>query len=241
MRTKKPVVYVASPYTKGDPAINTHFQCRIFDELLTDGKVLPVVPLISHFQHLMFPRDYHDWINYDLDMIPLYAACLRLKAEHPALKYLQAESSGADGEEREFKKQGKPVFYDKASLYDWADKWQSAKAATDMRIANAIANMESICLEAHRITNSDRQKIYGHPMADFSRGAKLWAAILGIPEVTPEQYAMCMIAVKLARLCNTPNHRDSCVDIAGYANTLDMIRQRREECANQKTPAPSSS
>ena len=35
----KPVVYIASPYTKGDVAMNTHFQCKVFDRLLSDGKV----------------------------------------------------------------------------------------------------------------------------------------------------------------------------------------------------------
>ena len=41
-----------------------------------------------------------------------------------------------------------------------------------------------------------------------------------------------MIAVKLSRLCHTPNHRDSIVDIAGYSNCYAMTlaeRKRREE------------
>lgn len=37
-RDRKPIVYIASPYTGGDVAINTHFQCRVFDQLLEDGK-----------------------------------------------------------------------------------------------------------------------------------------------------------------------------------------------------------
>lgn len=79
--TEKPTVYIASPYTGGDVAINTHYQCRIFDKLLDDGKVLPVAPLWSHFQHTAFPRKYQDWIDYDQAMLPLYDACLRLNAE----------------------------------------------------------------------------------------------------------------------------------------------------------------
>ncbi|MEE9398392.1 MAG: hypothetical protein V3V31_15425 [Methylococcales bacterium] len=57
---KKPTVYIASPYSKGDPAANAHFQCKIFDELLSSGLVLPVAPLWSHFQHMMFPRLYKE-------------------------------------------------------------------------------------------------------------------------------------------------------------------------------------
>ena len=58
IKLNKPIVYIASPYTKGDVSINVHFQCKIFDELMDDGIVFPVVPLWSHFQHTIFPR--HD-------------------------------------------------------------------------------------------------------------------------------------------------------------------------------------
>ncbi len=118
--TTRPVVYIASPYSKGDPAINTHFQCRMFDQMLNDGVVWPVAPLWSHFQHTLYPRQYQDWVAYDAAMIPRYDACVRLNAEHPELKYSQADSSGADKEVEEFKRLGKPVFYSLADLYAWA-------------------------------------------------------------------------------------------------------------------------
>jgi hypothetical protein len=119
--TEKPTVYIASPYTKGDLAINTHFQCKVLDQLLDDGKVLPVAPLWSHFQHTAFPRKYQDWIDYDQEMLPLYDACLRLNVEHINLDYSQSESSGADGEAETFKKLGKPVFYSIDELYSWVN------------------------------------------------------------------------------------------------------------------------
>lgn len=112
----KPFVYIASPYTKGDPCINARFQCQIFDELLGDGLVLPYAPLISHFQHTMFPRPYQDWVKYDLDIIPRFDACLRLNATGPN-GYSVSESSGADGEVKLFTELGKPVFYSKNALY----------------------------------------------------------------------------------------------------------------------------
>jgi len=116
----KPLIYVASPYTKGDPTINTHFQCRIFDQLLTEDIVVPFVPLWSHFQHCVLPRHYNDWITYDLDFIRSanFAACLRLDARCPALPdYLITESSGADGEVALFTELGKPTYYSIAELY----------------------------------------------------------------------------------------------------------------------------
>jgi len=122
--TTRPVVYIASPYSKGDPAINTHFQCEMFDRLMNDGVVWPVAPLWSHFQHTMFPRKYQDWVAYDLAMIPRYDACLRLNSEHAQLKYTETQSSGADNEVAEFKRLGKPVFYSIEDLYKWARSGQ---------------------------------------------------------------------------------------------------------------------
>jgi hypothetical protein len=126
IKQKKPLVYVASPYTKGDPAINTHFQCQIFDELMNEGMVYPYVPLWSHFQHTVFPRDYSDWVEYDLGILHRMDACLRLNATNERLKYEIVESSGADGEVAHCKAIGVPVFYNIPSLYDWARTWRPA-------------------------------------------------------------------------------------------------------------------
>jgi hypothetical protein len=82
--------------------------------------------------------------------------------------------------------------------------------------------------KANLLVHGDRQKDYGHPMTDFSRTAKLWSAILG-GEVTAEKVALCMMAVKISRLCQTPDHMDSVVDIAGYAGTYEMVIEKRKE------------
>lgn len=101
--------------------MNTHFQCKMFDRLLEEGKVLPVAPLWSHFQHILFPRPYRDWIDYDQAMLHLYDCCLRLAATLPNLGYEVSESTGADAEVQTFKKLGKPVFYTIKDLYSWVD------------------------------------------------------------------------------------------------------------------------
>jgi hypothetical protein len=113
-----PWVYIASPYTKGDQALNTRFQMLVFDQLLTDGVVLPYAPLVSHFQHLVSPRRYQDWIDYDLALMSRFDICLRLSAEFKDLGYFQKESSGADGEVNLFKSLYKPVVYSLEELYD---------------------------------------------------------------------------------------------------------------------------
>ena len=43
------------------------------------------------------------------------------------------------------------------------------------------------------------------------------------------KHALYMIQVKVARLLNSPEHVDSIVDIAGYANTYNMILERMKE------------
>lgn len=120
-KKRKPTVYIASPYSKGDVAINAHFQCKIFDQLLTDDKVIPVAPLWSHFQHLLFPRPYQDWIKYDQEMLYLYDCCLRLNSQLDKLGYLESKSSGADAEAETFINDSKPVFYSIEDLYQWVD------------------------------------------------------------------------------------------------------------------------
>lgn len=117
--TYKPTVYIASPYSKGDPAANAHFQCKIFDELLSSKLVLPIAPLWSNFQHSVFPRPYQDWIDYDQNMLPLYDCCLRLNVSLPNIDYEETLSSGADAEVATFEKMGKPVFYTKEELFRW--------------------------------------------------------------------------------------------------------------------------
>lgn len=114
----KPFVYIASPYTQGDPAVNTRFQCYIFDKLLGDGLVTPIAPLWSHFQHVAFPRPYGDWLVYDLELIQRCDMCLRLDAYDDNIGYYQAVSAGADMEEAEFIRLQRPVFRSIADLYD---------------------------------------------------------------------------------------------------------------------------
>ena len=73
---------------------------------------------------------------------------------------------------------------------------------------------ETILQEAQRLVHGDRGDSYGHPIDDFTRTGRLWAAILGIPEVTPVQVGLCMAAMKISRQCNKAK-RDNMTDLAG--------------------------
>jgi hypothetical protein len=85
----------------------------------------------------------------------------------------------------------------------------------------------SILTQAEEIINGERAKDYGSTLENFGRIAKMWSAILGI-EVTPEQHILCMEAVKIARLCHSPAHMDSIIDMAGYAGTYEKLLKERE-------------
>lgn len=88
-------------------------------------------------------------------------------------------------------------------------------------------DVESVLHEAERLIHGARQGTYGHPADDFARTALHWQAVLGV-EVSALQVALCMIGVKLSRLTTTPDHRDSIVDVAGYAGCYDLILERGE-------------
>ena len=62
----------------------------------------------------------------------------------------------------------------------------------------------------------ERGESYGSMVDNHTRIAKLWSVILD-NYVTTEQVALCMIALKMSRLMETPNHDDSWQDILGYA------------------------
>lgn len=71
--------------------------------------------------------------------------------------------------------------------------------------------------EASNIISGERDRQYGGPEDNFERIAKIWSVIFGV-EVTKEDVAMAMVAVKVARYASKSGFQpDTWVDIAGYA------------------------
>lgn len=69
----------------------------------------------------------------------------------------------------------------------------------------------------------DRGEHYGGVQQNWNDTAKIWNGILSSKlkhEITPADVGMLMIGLKLSRLKNTPDHRDSQIDICGYASLL---------------------
>lgn len=65
----------------------------------------------------------------------------------------------------------------------------------------------------------NRRKQYGPASVLLDGVARRWSITLGHP-VTPAQVVLCMIDLKLARLAVNSRHRDSAIDVAGYAALL---------------------
>ena len=75
---------------------------------------------------------------------------------------------------------------------------------------------EQILDKAKTLISGERAKDYGDAYLNHKRLAELWSPILD-KDITVEQVYACMIAVKLSRLIETPDHEDSWIDICGYA------------------------
>lgn len=108
---------------------------------------------------------------------------------------------------------------------------RAEQAAYDKTLSEARrlvdSHPETILAEANRIVNGQRRADYGGPFESFSDIAAGWSMVLGV-EVTPEQVGLCMIQLKVARAKNGGFHRDSFVDIAGYAQCMEFVADARE-------------
>ena len=85
---------------------------------------------------------------------------------------------------------------------------------------------ESICQEAHRLVNGERDQQYVSVRSNFERIAKLWEPIFGVP-ITAEQVGLAMVQLKIARQLNKPK-RDNLVDAAGYLLCVEKLAEGKK-------------
>lgn len=151
------------------------------------------------------------WEEYIVRDVPLLLQC-------DALITLQGwrASKGASLEVELANTVGIPV------VHHLLDLWTTCNP---LREDNERLPDEPITQEANRLVTTERGAAYGHPLDDFSKIAQIWSALLGCT-VTPEQVGLCMIGVKLSREVNA-HKRDTLVDIAGYAQTVQMVHDER--------------
>ena len=108
MKTTKRRVkcYIASPYTNGDKEENVNLQINIADELISRGYA-PYVPLLSHFQHLKYPRPETDWYELDNEFLQCCDILIRIR---PLKNGKEITSTGAEKEEKLARELRIPVF-----------------------------------------------------------------------------------------------------------------------------------
>ena len=92
---------------------------------------------------------------------------------------------------------------------------------------------KSVLPEAQKLVHGERQEFYGMPLDNFTITAGLWETYLKHRKpghLMAEDVATMKILMKIAREMHKHN-RDNPRDIAGYADTLEMVhheRNRRE-------------
>lgn len=190
-------VYVAGPYSFPCPTENTKTAIHV-GEMLHEAGYVPFIPHLTHLWEQFHKHTYDEWLAYDAHWLRVCDAVLRIPGE----------SKGADREVAEAESLRIPVVHSIDELFALS------------------ARKPAVTEEAHAIVNGSRRNDYGHPLDDFNRAGRIWAAVLGVEEVTAEQVAMCMVGIKLSRQCNSPK-RDNLVDGCGYFETIEMITDER--------------
>lgn len=106
-----------------------------------------------------------------------------------------------------------------------ASKPMSLEPKSDPSLAKKLPN---ILDEAATIISGDREQTYGHPDANLTVIAGMWSAYLSSP-ITVNDVCVMMVLLKAARLKNSPEHRDSLVDLCGYAALMERVQIYRKE------------
>jgi len=120
---------------------------------------------------------------------------------------------------------------------DWLEERDAYNADSEIESLGEPA-LSNVLREADRLTSGDRRAAYDHPLVDFTCTASIIDALLARTNYSPGEgldprfVPLFMIGVKLSRLAGNIEHRDSLVDIAGYARTLEMVQERLADVQN---------
>lgn len=111
---------------------------------------------------------------------------------------------------------------------------EAAVRMQDEQTVEAPPPNVALLLEAITITSKDRNSVYGNPEDNFANIAGYWSHYLStqrgmIIVITPQDVAHLMILMKIARLSTNPDHRDSLLDVAGYAACGERCRDVASE------------
>jgi Domain of unknown function (DUF6378) len=108
-----------------------------------------------------------------------------------------------------------------------------ATGAASPKVPPPIIGRRSLLEHAEQLIGGQRQEEYGNKLVNFSQIAMGMQMVLAgkmLPgmAITPEDVALLMIQVKIARLAKMPDHYDSILDVAGYAGCYRALQLDRE-------------
>ena len=126
------------------------------------------------------------------------------------------DSRGAALEVHVLRSLGKPIY-----RVDQSGALAEAKAPSKYQPPS-----DETCLEtAARLVDGDRNGSYGHPALDFGRTAACWRGLFGW-DVDAPKVALAMVCVKLSRLIQSRDHKDSVIDGPGYFRAYEAVLAR---------------
>jgi hypothetical protein len=145
--------------------------------------------------------------------------CGRLSAPHPATLLIALQELVAEDLVRHLE----PGEFGSRYQLTWKGKLRAIRERDQAQ--------PSVTEEARATVREDRIHQYGHPLDFCETVAGHWSVLFG-HDVSAEQVALAMLHFKVAREAHRAK-RDNRVDIAGYAEVLDMIHRERELRAAQ--------
>ena len=208
--------YLATPYSKYPAGIEAAFVVACQQTALLIRAGIPVYSPIAHTHPVAIngdldPLDHEIWIPADMPLMRSALGLIVCKME------TWDSSKGIGIEIVEFKKAGKPVVFMEQNVVPALPK--------------ITVGAESVCSRAASLVGGDRQKTHGDKVENHQNIAGLWNAYLGWRLVSdgwlrPEDVALMMALLKIARTKTGTHNLDDYVDLAGYAGVAAEIAER---------------
>ena len=122
-----------------------------------------------------------------------------------------------------------------SDIYLWISKEKKYQWACSVckKMSTSSTYAKSILEKATELVSGDRQNTHGDKVTNHQNIARMWNAHLHnaniLPEdkhLTPQDVALMMAGLKLARAAHGALNMDDYVDLAGYAACAGEIAQR---------------
>jgi len=218
-------VYIMGPMTGRE-----HYNVAAFEEAAERWRAagwVVTTPFDTNaavwYRHYDRPFDpYNDVCDYGHPLLAeMVAANLQTVTLADAVAVLDGweKSKGSGIEARLAVLMGKR-FYRASSMGMMETPKLALSAADDVP---AVTSHDSILHEAYALAGhgGERNDSYDHPYPNFSKIAKGWEVLFGVP-ITPRLVALAMIWMKTVRDAHK-GKRDNIVDISGYAYCIERL------------------